>query len=130
MNKEIQHGTYPPLPLEEWEKTKKTLHLYVQIIGKIRLTLFPKMNHWWHAPLYISTRGLTTRTIPYRDGVFEIEFDFIHHVLSIKTSRSERELIKLNGTTVSQFYRNVFCTLSKLGIEVEILAVPYDNPSK
>ncbi|VAW73503.1 Ava_C0101 and related proteins, partial [hydrothermal vent metagenome] len=130
MDREIQHSGYPPLPLEAWEETKNTLHLYVQVIGKIRLALFPKMNHWWHATLYLSTRGLTTRTIPYHDGLFEIEFDFIHHVLSIKTSKGEHEQVELNGISVSQFYREVFDALSKLGIEANILAVPYDNVSK
>jgi len=125
-----QHTTYPPLPLEEWEETKKTLHLYIQIIGKIRLALFPKTNHWWHAPLYVSTRGLTTRPVPYHGMMFEIEFDFIHHVLSIRTSDGELELINLDGMSVSKFYRNVICTLLKLGIDVEIKAIPYDNISK
>ena len=130
MDKEIQRCAYPPLPLEEWEETKNILHLYIQVVGKIRLALFPKMNHWWHATLYLSTRGLTTRTIPYQDRLFEIEFDFIYHVLSIKTSKGEHEQIELNGMPVSQFYREVFDALSKLGIDVKILALPYDNISK
>ncbi|VAW82287.1 Ava_C0101 and related proteins [hydrothermal vent metagenome] len=130
MDKETQRCAYPPLPLEEWEETKNILHLYIQVVGKIRLALFPKMNHWWHATLYLSTRGLTTRTIPYQDRLFEIEFDFIYHVLSIKTSKGEHEQIELNGMSVSQFYREVFDTLSKLGIDVKILALPYDNISK
>jgi len=130
MDKKVQHGIYPPLPLYAWEETKKTLHLYVQIIGKIRLSLFPKTNHWWHAPLYISTRGITTRPIPYRDLVFELEFDFIHHVLLIKTSNGDNELINLSGLTVAQFYRSVVCTLSKIGIDVEINAIPFDLPNK
>lgn len=121
---------FPDLPYDEWVATKNTLHLYAQIIGKIRLGLFPKTNHWWHAPLYVSTRGLTTRPIPYKDILFEIEFDFIHHVLSIKTSTGQNELVPLNNLSVSQFYRNVFCTLADLGIDVKILALPYDNVSK
>ncbi len=130
MDRKVQHSIYPPLPLEEWEETKKTLHLYVQIIGKIRLSLFPKTNHWWHAPLYLSTRGITTRPIPYRDMIFEIEFDFLHHVLSIQTSKGGKELIKLGGTSIAQFYRSVVCTLAKLGIDVEINTLPYDLGNK
>ena len=122
--------SYPSLPLEEWENTKKTLHLYIQIVGKIKLMLFPKMNHWWHVPLYVSARGLTTRPVPYAEMLLEIEFDFVHHVLSIKTSKGELELINLNGMSVSQFYRNVMSTLLKVGIDVKIKAVPYDNVSK
>jgi len=130
MLKKTDFYSYPALPLEEWEETKNMLHLYIQIIGKIRLALFPKTNHWWHAPLYISTRGITTRPIPYNEMIFEIEFDLLHHVLSIKTSNGNNELIKLNGISVSQFYRNVFCMLSKLGIDVDIKASPYDIISK
>ncbi len=130
MTENSRSCSYPSLPLEAWEETKKTLHLYMQIVGKIRLMLFPKMNHWWHAPLYISARGLTTRPIPYHERLFEIEFDFIYHVLSIKTSNGELELISLNGMSVSQFYHNVMSTLLKLGIDVKIRAIPYDNISK
>ncbi len=130
MTEDSRSCSYPSLPLEAWEETKKTLHLYIQIVGKIRLMLFPKMNHWWHAPLYISAGGLTTRPIPYHGMLFEIEFDFIHHVLSVKNSNGELELIDLNGMSVSQFYRNVMSSLLKLGVDVEIKAIPYDNISK
>ncbi len=130
MQNKPQNQTYPALPLDAWEETKQTLHLYIQIIGKIRLMLFPKTNHWWHAPLYVSTRGLTTRPIPYHEMMFEIEFDFIHHVLSIRTSNGGLELVNINGVSVSQFYNNVLGTLSELGVNVEINAIPYDNISK
>jgi len=130
MSKTLHNVVYPPLPLEAWEQTKNTLHLFIQIVGKIRLGLFPKTNHWWHAPLYISTRGLTTRPVPYGEIMFEIEFDFIHHVLSIRTSSGKLEMIELSGTSVAEFYRNVIDTLSELGIDVTIKAIPYDNVSK
>ena len=117
---------FPPLPLEDWKETKNTLHLYLQIIGKIRLTLCPRQNHWWHAPLYVSTQGLTTRAIPYRFGSFEIEFDFINHRLNIITSNGDIRSFSLHdGFSVSEFYSKVFANLSALGIEVKILAVPY-----
>ena len=122
---------FPPLPLEEWRATKNTLHLYLQIVGKIRLALFPPMNHWWNVPLYVSTRGLTTRPIPYGFGNFEIEFDFVEHQLKIKTSDGEQKSFALaDGLTVADFYRQVFESLTTLGIEAKIRAVPYEAPSK
>ena len=71
--------SWPALPLEAWQDTRDTLHLWTQIVGKVRLALSPLINHWWEVPFYISARGLTTSAIPYNRGVFEIEFDFIDH---------------------------------------------------
>jgi len=126
-----ENKIFPPLPLEQWRATKNTLHLYLQIVGKIRLTLFPRLNHWWHVPFYVSTRGLTTRPIPFQNGNFEIEFDFIEHRLKIRTSGDERREFDLHdGLTVAEFYKKVFENLSALGIEARIKAVPYEAPSK
>ncbi|HEY0428670.1 MAG TPA: DUF5996 family protein [Pyrinomonadaceae bacterium] len=123
--------TFPPLPLEDWRATKNTLHLYLQIVGKIRLALFPRLNHWWHVPFYVSTRGLTTRPIPYKNGNFEIEFDFVEHKLKILTSAGARcEFDLRDGLTVADFYRQIFENLSAHGIEAKIWAVPYEAPSK
>ncbi len=119
---------FPSLPIEEWEETKNTLHLFFQIVGKIRLTLFPKMNHWWHVTLYLSPRGMTTRPIPYKGMIFEIEFDFIDHKLFIKTSRGEEKSFSLEGITVSEFYNKIFSSLHELGIDLNIKATPYDVP--
>ncbi|WP_370627187.1 DUF5996 family protein [Pontibacter sp. HSC-14F20] len=120
----------PPLPLAEWEATKDTLHLYLQIVGKIRLTLMPPLNHWWHVTLYVNARGLTTGPIPYKFYTFEIDFDFIDHQLRINTSTGAQEEIKLqDGLSVSEFYTAVMKSLDVLGIKVEILAKPYDNKS-
>ncbi len=122
---------FPPLPLMEWKQTKNTLHLYLQIVGKIRLALFPPMNHWWNVTLYVSTRGLTTRPIPYGFGNFEIEFDFVEHALKITTSNSEQKSFALtDGLTVADFYRQTFENLAALGIEAKIKAIPYEAPSK
>jgi len=119
-----------PLPLEEWKETKNTLHLYLQIIGKIRLALFPRLNHWWHVPLYVSSRGLTTRAIPYTYGNFEVEFDFIDHALLISASGGARRQFSLrDGLSVAEFYKNIFAQLSALGVNAEIRAVPYDTIS-
>ncbi len=124
-------NAFPTLPLEEWKPTKNTLHLYLQIVGKIRLKLFPRQNHWWHVPFYVSSRGLTTRPIPYGFGNFEIEFDLFEHQLIISRHDGERKSFALrDGLTVADFYKNVFESLAALGIETEIRAVPYETPSK
>ncbi|WP_439879572.1 DUF5996 family protein [Pontibacter sp. MBLB2868] len=121
---------FPPLPLEEWEPTKETLHLYIQVIGKIRLELMPRLNHWWNVTLYVNTRGLGTRAIPYKFFTFEINFDFIDHQLVISTSTgAEERVILQDGLSVSQFYTSVMKALKTLGISVEILAKPYDLKS-
>jgi Family of unknown function (DUF5996) len=118
--------TFPPLPLEEWEDTKNTLHRFVQIVGKIRLASAPHANHWWHVTLYVTTRGLTTSPMPYGDITFAIDFDFIDHRLVISTSSGAMESFALEGLSVAQFYEQVFSTLSQLGIEVAIVPTPYD----
>lgn len=123
--------SFPPLPLEAWEPTKETLHLYLQVIGKIRLELMPRRNHWWNVTLYVTTRGLGTGPIPYKFYSFEIEFDFIGHQLYIRTSTGASESFALqDGLTVSEFYTQVMKALVALGIHVEILSKPYDSKSK
>lgn len=122
--------TFPEIPLDAWRPTKNTLHLYLQIIGKIRLKTHPWVNHWWHVPLYVSPRGLTTRTIPDGGGSFEIEFDFHDHELKIRTSDGRVEDFALyDGLSVADFYASVFANLAKLGIDAKIWAVPYEAPS-
>ncbi len=114
-----QNTLFPPLPIEEWEGTKNTLHLFFQIVGKVRLTLFPKMNHWWHVTLYLSPRGMTTRPIPYKDMVFQIDFDFFDHKLLIQTSSGDEMSFSLQGIFVSDFYSKLMDNLKALGIEVQ-----------
>ena len=118
----------PSLPLDEWEDSKNTLHLYMQIIGKIRMSLFPKTNHWWHVPLYVSCHGLTTRPIPYGDRLIEINLDFINHVLAISSSNGQSAQFPLDSLSVAAFYRNIMQALKELDIEVQIKATPYDVP--
>ncbi len=120
---------FPPLPLEEWRPTKDTLHLYCQIVGKIRLKLHPKRPHWWHVPLYVTVRGLTTRSIPYGDIAFSIDFDLTEHRLIVLTSDGRRHEIPLQGQSVAEFYTKLFAALTDLGIRVKILAKPYDHSS-
>lgn len=124
----MKSNALPSLPLDEWEASKNTLHLYLQIVGKIRMTLFPKTNHWWHVPLYVSCRGLTTRPIPFGDKLFEINFDFIDHFLSISSSDGQSARFPLNGLSVANFYRQIMQALNDLGIEVRFRATPYDVP--
>jgi hypothetical protein len=122
---------FPEMPLDDWRSTKNTLHLYLQIVGKIRLKMHPRINHWWHVPLYVSSRGLTTRAIPCSGGNFEIEFDFCDHELKIRTSRGRVEDFALyEGLSVADFYNSLMSNLAKLGIMPEIRAVPYEAPSK
>lgn len=121
---------FPEMPLDAWRPTKNTLHLYLQIVGKIRLRTHPRVNHWWHVTLYVSPRGLSTRSIPHAGGSFEIEVDFCEHALKIKTSDGRYgDFALYDGLSVADFYASIFANLAKLGIEPEIWAVPYEAPS-
>lgn len=115
---------WPPLPLEEWKDTYATLHMWTQIVGKVRLVQSPLVNHWWQVPLYVSARGLTTSAIPHGTRNFEIEFDFIAHQLIIRTSDGETRQIELAPRAVADFYRELIRTLDALRLEVKIRAVP------
>lgn len=119
----------PALPLAEWAETKDTLHLCCQIVGKVRMALHPRQNHWWHVPLYVSATGLTTRAIPYGDGVFEIAFDFFDNMLHVTSSAGRRESFTLGDGPVADFHDRLFAALGRLGIEVSILDKPYDHAS-
>lgn len=118
----------PPLPLEDWEDTKETLHLFLQIVGKIRLKTHPKLNHWWHVTLYPSSHGVTTRRIPYGGADFEVSFDFLEHTLTVARCDGKECSFALPGLSVADFYDKVFAALTELGIDVRIHAVPYDRP--
>jgi hypothetical protein len=122
---------FPPLPLANWEPTKETLHLYLQIIGKIKLTLMPRRNHWWNITLYVTSRGLGTGPIPYKLITFEIDFDFITHQLLIKKSSGETRSFPIqDGLSVSAFYASVMQALNTLDIHVAIKAEPFHLKSK
>lgn len=115
---------WPSLPLAEWKDTYATLHMWTQIVGKIRKTLAPHVNHWWNVALYVDARGLTTSAIPYERDLFEIRFDFLDHKLKFETSRDAERSIDLAPRAVADFYREVMATLRSLGIEVNIHATP------
>ncbi len=117
---------WPALPLEAWKDTYATLHMWTQIVGKIRLALTPKINHWWNVPLYVSARGLTTSLIPYRDRVFEMEFDFLEHALRIRTCDPATRVIPLAPRSVADFYKECMSALRSLGVEVEIWKMPVE----
>ena len=115
---------WPDLSLAAWKDTRDTLHMWTQIVGKVRLKLAPYLNHWWHVTLYVTARGLTTSPIPFRGGEFDITFDFIDHVLVVETSEGRTERIPLRPMTVADFYREIMAALRRLGIEVRIWTVP------
>ena len=119
---------WPALPLEEWADTYHTLHLWTQIIGKIRLGLAPLQNHWWNAALYVNTRGLTTSPIPYKDHKFELQFDFIEHRLVLQTSDGQQRAITLEPKSVAAFYRETFAMLNSVGMDVKINPKPQEVP--
>jgi hypothetical protein len=112
--------TWPALPFEAWEKTCNTLHLWTQIVGKSRLDLAPMQNHWWQATLYVTAAGLGTSPIPAGGRSFEVEFDFLEHRLSVRTSDGGRAALPLASRTVADFYRDYLDTLRSLGLPAEI----------
>jgi hypothetical protein len=121
-------GPWPALPLDEWEPTRATLHMWTQIVGKIRLAQTPLVNHWWNVPLYVSARGLTTTAMPYGSTFFEMEFDFIEHNLNIKCSDGEKRAVKLAPKSVAKFYEETMAVLNELGLRVKIWTMPVEIP--
>jgi Family of unknown function (DUF5996) len=115
---------WPSLPFETWKDTCETLHMWTQIVGKVRMELSPLVNHWWHVTLYVTTRGLTTSPIPYRGSAFEVDFDFIDHTLLIRTSEGATRAMPLIPRSVAAFYQEFMASLHALGIEVTINTMP------
>ena len=118
------HSLWPELPYAAWRETCSTLQLWTQIVGKIRLAQTPWLNHSWHVPLYVSTRGLTTSPIPFGSRSFEIQFDFNRHVLDIDVSDGLSRRIPLKPCSVADFYALVLAALVELGIKVSIDELP------
>lgn len=117
---------WPALPLAEWKDTYSTLHMWTQIVGKIRLALTPLVNHWWNVPLYVAPRGLSTSAIPYNDRFFQITFDFISHLLLIETTDSSTKTIALRSRSVAEFYQEMLAALKSLGMPVTIWTIPVE----
>ena len=119
----------PALPLEEWEATKETLHLWLQIVGKVKLAAAAPRNHWWHAALYVDVRGLTTHRLHAHGITFQIDFDFVDHRLVVRTNGGAIESFALvDGLTVAAFDDRLHATLRGLGIDVEIRETPFGVP--
>ena len=120
--------TWPELPYAAWQDTCATLQLWAQIVGKIRLTQTPWLNHSWHVVLYVSARGLTTGPIPFGDRVLEIEFDFIDHVLWLRTGDGHVRQVMLRPQSVAVFYADVMMSVGELGLSVHINETPNEIP--
>jgi hypothetical protein len=119
---------WPILKFSEWKDTLATLHMWTQVVGKIRLAQTPLVNHWWNVPLYVSARGLTTSAMPYEDRIFEIEFDFIDHKLRIECSDGAARVLELRPQSVADFYAEVMSALRELGMEIKIWTMPVEIP--
>ncbi|HEV2489936.1 MAG TPA: DUF5996 family protein [Candidatus Acidoferrales bacterium] len=120
---------WPPLPLREWEPTRATLHMWTQMAGKVRMALSPRLNHWWGVTLYVNSRGLTTSPIPYGDGSFDIQFDFLKHILEIHTCDGATAVLDLAPRAVADFYADFMSALASLGILVKIWPMPVEIPN-
>ncbi|HJQ30610.1 MAG TPA: DUF5996 family protein [Pyrinomonadaceae bacterium] len=121
-------GEWPSLPFAEWAGTCATLHMWTQIVGKVRLAQAPHVNHWWQVPLYVSARGLTTSAVPYGPKTFQIDFDFISHKLSIATSDGGARELELAPRSVADFYREFTSRMGELGLDVKIWTTPVEVP--
>jgi len=117
---------WPALPLQDWKDTYATLHMWTQIVGKIRLAQTPLLNHWWNVTLYVTSRGLTTSAMPYDDRIFEIDFDFMDHNLLIKSSDGGSKTVRLYPRSVADFYRETLAALQSLRIPVTIWTTPVE----
>jgi hypothetical protein len=122
-------GDWPALPYEAWKDTCETLHMYMQIVGKLRLALTPTVNQWWEVPFYLTARGMTTSPIPYGARTFEMRFDFIDHALLLETNEGYRSTLPLVPRTVADFYEQVHGMLGEFDLEVPIWTQPVEVPN-
>jgi hypothetical protein len=123
-------GDWPALAYDDWADTAATLHMWTQVVGKVRMALTAPVNHWWHVPLYVSARGLTTSPIPAGGRSFEMVFDFLDHQLRVTCSDGRGEAVALRPMSVAQFYREAMAALAALGVEPHIWTTPceVENP--
>jgi hypothetical protein len=127
-------GAWPELDVSKWTDTRDTLHMWLQVIGKIRMASTPLINHWWNVPLYVSSRGLTTSLMHASRRGLEIEFDFIDHLLELRTTNGESRQILLEPQSVATFYRSTMAALDGLGMHIHVdprpsevvEAIPFD----
>ncbi len=119
----------PALPFDSWKDTQSTLHMWAQIVGKVRLKLCPLVNHWWNVPFYVTARGMTTSAMPYQQRAIEVHFDFIDHRLSIESSDGRVVTMPLAPQSVAEFYKRFMAALGELGVNVHIWTVPSELPN-
>ena len=115
---------WPALRVADWASTRDTLHMWTQIVGKIRLASAPMVNHWWQVPLYVSARGLTTSAVPHGRRCFDMEFDFVDHLLHIRSSDGAVRAVRLESRPVTDFYAETMAALDELGMPVTIRTTP------
>ena len=121
---------WPALPFEEWRETLATVHMWTQVVGKVRLAQAPHVNHWWQVPLYVTPRGLTTSPMPSGQRTFQIDFDFIGHRLRIETHEGDARELALAPRTVADFYGEFMSRMGELGLDVKVWTTPVEveNP--
>jgi hypothetical protein len=127
-NKANDQDLLPALPFDSWKDTLATLHMWTQVVGKVRLKLCPLVNHWWNVPFYLTARGLTSSAMPTPSGTVEVRFDFIDHKLFIETSDARSVTIPLRAMSVAEFYEKFMAALSELGVTVRIWTTPCEIP--
>jgi hypothetical protein len=127
--KAIGNEALPALPLDAWKDTLDTLHMWAQMVGKVRLKLCPLVNHWWNVPFYITARGMTTSAMPYQQRSIEVQFDFIEHQLAISTSDGSTATIPLVAQSVAEFYKKFMAALGGLDVDVRIWTMPCELAS-
>jgi uncharacterized protein DUF5996 len=125
----MQGTAWPELRLETWKDTYATLHMWMQIVGKVRLALSPRINHWWEVALYVNAVGLTTSAIPYKQLVFEIQFNFLEHRLTIAICDGQQRVLQLRPQSVAAFYAEFMSALQSLDIDVHIWPMPVEVPN-
>jgi hypothetical protein len=119
----------PALPLDSWKETLETLHMWTQIVGKVRLKLSPLVNQWWNVPLYVTARGMTTSAMPYQQRDIEVRFDFIEHTLTVETSKGQVVTMPLVAESVAEFYKKFMAALAELDVSVHIWTMPCEVPN-
>jgi hypothetical protein len=118
----------PALPFDSWKDTLATLHMWTQVVGKVRLKLCPLVNHFWNVTFYLTARGMTTSAMPYPRGTVEVRFDFIDHKLLIETSEGRMVALALKPQSVAEFYKEFMAALADLGVTVKIWTMPCEIP--
>ena len=125
-NRTSPHEDWPNLPVTAWDETRATLHMWTQIIGKIRLAQAPMINHWWQVPLYVTSRGLTTSPMPHGARTFQIDLDFVEHGLRISVDDGRQETLVLQPRSVADFYAELMGRMRALGLDVRIWTMPVE----